>query len=131
MNQEPSSGPSEQRGFEPPAVNANNRLLDLLDDSIFEKYPAWKLERGYFEQDGHRLMSPPEPCNQCGKTVFLLLAKGRSTPVWLMWGQLKHTDTLFPQCSTKRHTCGAGESWSVEAALFVEAAMREWAMACG
>jgi hypothetical protein len=28
----------------------------------------------------------------------------------------------------KRHTCGNGESWSVEAALFVESALKEWGL---
>jgi hypothetical protein len=59
------------------------------------------------------------------------MAKGRTRPVWLMWGQLKDLDTLFPKCSTKRHACGEGESWSVEAALFVETALQEWAVSCG
>lgn len=112
-------------------TNSDERLLNLLDDSVFERYPEWKLERSYFETDGHRVMAPPEPCDQCGKTVFLLLPKGFTKPVWLTWGDLKGTDTLFPQCSTKRHKCGDGESWSVEAVLFVESAMREWALVGG
>jgi hypothetical protein len=114
------------------SFDTDGRLLDLLDDSLITKTnKKWELVRAYFGPDGHRIMSPTEPCDRCGKAVFLLLAKGMTKPVWLTFGELQHVDTLFPQIKTKRHECGDGESWSVEAALFVNAALREWAVSYG
>lgn len=101
-----------------------DRLFAQLDRHVADTFgDEWELPRSTFD---HRMMSPVEPCNLCGKTVFLLLPKGRSTPVWLQLGEFTGADTLFPGCTTKRHQCGDGDSWSVEAALFVESALAEW-----
>lgn len=106
--------------------SSDDRLLDLFDDHVGEKYPEWTVTRSQFGTDGHRMLSPTEPCDRCGKKVFLMLPKRWQNPVWLTLGEMEHANTLFPTCRTRRHKCGDGDSWSVEAALFVDAAMREW-----
>jgi hypothetical protein len=109
-------------------TNSDERLIELLNESLISKTnKQWELIPGNFDAGQHRVMSPTEPCDRCGKAVFLMLPKGCDRPVWLTWGELQHLDTLFPQITTKRHSCGDGESWSVEAALFADAAMLEWA----
>lgn len=110
-------------------TNHEERLLDTVDGALLGKHgQKWELIRTEWSDGGHRIMSPAEPCDNCGQQVFLVLPKGVAKPVWLVLGELKRTDTLFPQVGTKRHKCGDGESWSVEAALFVETALREWAV---
>lgn len=104
-------------------MNTEDRLFDQLDQHLKETHDGWELDRETFD---HQIMSPVEPCNLCGRKVFLILGKGQIKPVWLQFGNLVGQDTLFPYTKTKRHTCGDGESWSVEAALFVESALKEW-----
>jgi hypothetical protein len=103
--------------------STEDRLLDQLAAHATDVHPEYELVREMFE---HRMMSPVEPCHLCGRKVFLLLPQGRTKPTWLQLGDIKGGDTLFPKCKTKRHQCGDGESWSVEAALFVESALVEW-----
>jgi len=103
-------------------TDTETRLVELLDEHLNEVHPAWRLE----DLRGHRIESPVEPCNVCGHRVFLMLPAGCDRPVWLQFGDVVDTDTLFPACKTKRHTCGDGDSWSVEAALFAETAMSTW-----
>jgi hypothetical protein len=109
-------------------TDTDARLLDLLDQHCTDTEPDYELNREAFAQKGHRIQSPIEPCERCGKRVYLLLPGGWTKPVWVQLGQLKDADTLFPVMSQKRHTCGNGGSWSVEAALFVESALKEWGL---
>lgn len=104
--------------------STEDRLLDQLDQHLIDSTGgAWEITRGTFD---HQVLSPVEPCNLCGQKVFLLLPHGRSKPVWLQFAGPKGMDTLFPVMRTKRHTCGDGDSWSGEAALFVDSALAEW-----
>jgi hypothetical protein len=109
-------------------TDTEDRLIREFDQHITDTHPGWGLDETGFN---HRLQSPVEPCDRCGHRVFLLLPAGRSKPVWLQLGDVEGADTLFPQVQTRRHHCGDGESWSVEAALFVESAMAEWGMRAG
>lgn len=106
--------------------STDDRLLAQLDDHVQATTgDVWKLTRETFD---HRVASPVEPCHLCGRKVFLLLPKGETKPVWLQLGDVVGQDTLFPTVQTRRHKCGDGESWSVEAALFLETALAEWAL---
>lgn len=105
-------------------TDTENRLMSQLDEHLTQTHAGWRLDATSFD---HQIQSPVEPCNLCGRKVFLLLAKGYDKPVWLQLGDLTDLDTLFPGVKTRRHCCGDGESWSVEAALFVESAMAMWA----
>lgn len=106
--------------------SSDDRLLELLDEHLGEVHPefakTWRLE----PPRGFRLQSPVEPCNVCGQRVYLILRDGCERPYWVRLGRIKSEDTLFPSVAQVRHECGGGESWSVEAALFVDAAMAEW-----
>lgn len=102
------------------------RLYKLLDQHIINTTGGYEISPEAWAHAGHRISSPVEPCDRCEGRVFLLLAAGWSKPAWFQLGSLEGTDTLFPQIRTKRHMCGDGDSWSVEAALFVESAMLEW-----
>lgn len=108
--------------------DTEDRLLREFDEHITDTCPGFGLLAETFN---HRLQSPVEPCERCGCRVFLLLPAGRSKPVWLQLGDLIGVDTLFPKVKTRRHHCGDGDSWSVEAALFVETAMASWGVTPG
>jgi hypothetical protein len=103
-------------------TDTNDRLIEQFDQHITHTHPGF----GLSELRGHRIQSPVEPCNVCGQKVFLMLPAGQLKPVWLQLGDLIEVDTLFPKTRTRLHHCGDGESWSVEAALFVESCMAEW-----
>lgn len=109
-------------------TDTEDRLIREFDQHITETHRGYELSKENF---AHRVESPVEPCDQCGKKVFLMLAKGQPQPVWLELGELIRADTLFPATTTRRHQCGDGDSWSIEAALFVESAMAEWGMRAG
>jgi hypothetical protein len=109
-------------------TDTDKRLFDELDQHVSDTHPVWRLLGETFD---HRVQSPVEPCSVCGKKVFLLLAKGTDQPVWLQIAEVVGVGTLFPGIQTRRHECGDGESWSVEAALFVESAMAEWGLTPG
>lgn len=106
--------------------DSDARLFELFDQHCKDSM-GHELSPEFWELRGHRVTSPVEPCDQCGQKVFLFLARGWEQPRWLTLGELRDADTLFPYATTRFHRCGDGASWSVEAALFVEAAMREWA----
>ncbi|MFI6302148.1 hypothetical protein ACIBCH_09775 [Amycolatopsis thailandensis] len=110
-------------------TDSDARLLDMFEQHCIDTEPDYRLTREAFERAGHRIASPVEPCSQCGQRVYLFLAAGWKQPKWLQLGQIEGKDTLFPKMTQKRHTCGDGDSWSVEAVLFVESAMREWGLA--
>lgn len=107
---------------------SEDRFYEQLDAHFRETHPEyadqWQLDRAQFAD--HRLSSPVEPCDVCGKKVYLMQPKGWRRPVWCQFGEFVDADTLFPQMTQKRHQCGDGDSWSVEAALFVESALAEW-----
>jgi hypothetical protein len=107
--------------------SADARLYDLLDEHCVDK-TGWGLSPEIWAQKGYRVASPVEPCERCGQKVFLFLVPGWDQPRWLTLGEIKGKDTLYPYSTTRSHRCGDGDSWSVEAAVFVETAMREWAL---
>lgn len=107
-------------------TNADDRLVDLVDEEIQLKHPAYEIDREACA-DKFRVQSPVEPCDRCGRRVYLILPTGSDRPRWVQVGELVDADTLFPRVTQIRHECGDGESWSVEAALFVESAMASWA----
>lgn len=108
--------------------SSDARLLRLLDEHVGDVHPGWQISG---EPTRFRVQSPVEPCELCGQRVYLILVNGQEHPTWVTLGAIKGEDTLFPCCSQRLHKCGDGESWSVEAAVFMEAAMADWARVDG
>jgi hypothetical protein len=113
-------------------TDTEDRLLDMVDDELKARHPVfsqeWALDRAAL---AFRVQSPVEPCEKCGHRVYLILPHGSDQPRWARIGEPQGLDTLFPSVRQVRHECGDGESWSVEAALFVETAMAEWGLTPG
>lgn len=104
-------------------TDTDGRLLNLLDDELQLAHPEYEIDP---DRLTFRVLSPVEPCDRCGRRVYLILPEGQDTPRWVQLGEPKDVDTLFPAVTQVRHECGDGESWSVEAALFVETALATW-----
>jgi hypothetical protein len=113
-------------------TDSDARLVELLDELVREIHPEfarnWTVDPAGFK---FRLDSPPEPCAQCGQRVYLILPHGSDRPRWVRIGGIRNPDSLFPTIRQIRHECGEGDSWSVEAALFVESAMAAWGVGGG
>jgi len=113
-------------------TDTDQRLTDMLDKHVVDSTSGgWKIDPVCWAHGGYKVASPVEPCDQCGQKVFLFLDPKWDRPRWQQLGELKDGDTLFPKIGTRRHKCGDGDSWSVEAALFVADAMREWGLTEG
>lgn len=90
-----------------------DRLFQLLDQEVERKHTGWALHT----TNGAEILSPVEPCHGCDTPVFLVNYRGNR--MWLELGDVEDTDTLFPQCRTKRHHCQDGDLVGVEAALIL------------
>jgi len=93
-----------------------NRLAKLLEAECERKHPRWKLVDF---PAGWVLLSPVEPCHQCGTPIFLI-AKPPRRPVWVELGEMKDEGTLFPTCRMHPHRCRDHDLVDVEAALLHE-----------
>jgi hypothetical protein len=111
-------------------TDTNDRLNGMLADEVERAHPVlaedWVLDVDNLK---FRMTSPVEPCGECGHRVYLILADGADQPHWVRIGDVQNGNSLFPSVQQVRHECGDGDSWSVEAALFVETAMASWAVA--
>jgi hypothetical protein len=110
-------------------TDTERRLTDMLASELERQHPTfsedWTLDVDHLK---FRMQSPVEPCEKCGHRVYLILPNGSDQPRWVRLGDVQGEDTLFPSVRQVRHECGDGESWSVEAALFVESAMASWGL---
>lgn len=106
-----------------------DRLFQLLDQEVERKHAGW----GLADTRGAQILTPVEPCNQCGVPVYLIRWQGRDT--WREMGEIKDEDTLFPSCTQRLHRCQDGDLVDAEAAILVDSTSIEApvaaALGCG
>lgn len=107
-------------------TSSDARLLRQLEDEMARVHPElvknWEIDSDALTCC--RIASPVEPCEQCGRRVYLILVGGE--PRWVRLGAVIDNDSLFPRVEQVLHECGDGGAWSVEAALFTAETLVEW-----
>ncbi|RSN65442.1 hypothetical protein DMH01_03435 [Amycolatopsis sp. WAC 04182] len=56
-------------------TDTDDRLAAMLDEHVLDTTSkGWEIDPVCWAQNGYKVASPVEPCEQCGQKVYLFLA---------------------------------------------------------